>query len=60
MTTPQERLQHEAIKNLLKQVIQSNPNLTHHQKQMAMNNIDLAAMNADWIVEMLKMCGWLK
>ena len=60
MTTSQEHLKHETIKTLLKQAIQSNSNLTHHQKQMAMNNIDKAAMKADWIVEMMKMCGWLK
>ena len=60
MSLPHEQLQHEAIKTLLKQAIQNNPNLTHHQKQMVMNNIDLAAMKADWIVEMMKMCGWLK
>lgn len=59
MTTPQEQLQHEAIKTLLKQAIQSNPNLTLHQKQIACENIDRAARQADWIVDMMRMCGWL-
>ena len=58
--TTQEQLQHEAIKDLLKQAIQSNPNLSLYQKQVACENIDRAAMQADWILEIARMCGWLR
>ena len=56
--TPQEKPQHETIKTALKQAIQSNPNLTVIQKQIACENIDRAAMQADW--EIARMCGWLR
>lgn len=54
-----EQLQHETIKQLLKQSIQNNPQLTALQKQIAMDNIDRAAQQADWIVEMLRKSGYL-
>ena len=57
--TEQEHVQHEAIKTLLKQAILSNPNLSVAQKHSAMDNIDRAANQADWITEMLRMCGYL-
>ena len=56
----QEQIQHEAIKTLLKQAVQSNPDLTPVQKQIACENIDRAALQADWIVEIARACGWLK
>ena len=56
---PQELAQHEAIKKLLKQAIDNNPNLTPMQKTIAKINIDTAAQQADWIMEMLRMCGYL-
>lgn len=56
----QEKLQHEAIKNLLKQEILNNPNLTTFQKQTAIDKLDLAAKQADWILEMLRMCGYVQ
>lgn len=55
-----EQLQHETIKNILKQAIQNNPGLTPNEKQLAKERIDQAAMQADWITEMMKMCGYLK
>ena len=58
--TPNELAQHEAIKKLLKQAIDNNPNLTPMQKLIAKNNIDTAAQQADWIMEMLRMCGYLR
>jgi len=58
--TPQEKLQHETIKTALKQAIKSNPNLTVIQKQIVCENINRAAMQADWIIEIARMCGWLK
>ena len=55
-----ELAQHEAIKALLKQAVENNPNLTQQQKMIAKNNIDTAAQQADWIMEMLRMCGYLR
>ena len=57
--TPTETAQHEAIKALFKQAIDNNPNLTQQQKMVAKNNIDVAAQQADWIMEMMKLCGYL-
>lgn len=58
--TANELAQHEAIKVLLMQVVENNPNLTQQQKMIAKNNIDIAAKQADWIIEMLRMCGYLR
>ena len=60
MTMEQERLQHEAIKNLLKQEVLANPKLTDFQKQTAMDNIDRAAQQADWIIEMIRKSGYFR
>ena len=60
MMTANELAQHEAIKVLLKQAVENNPNLTQQQKMIAKNNIDIAAKQADWIIEMLRMCGYLR
>ena len=60
MITEQERTQHEAIKSILKQAILSNQNLNDYQKQMVKDNIDIAAQQADWIVDMMRMCGYLR
>ena len=60
MMTANELAQHEAIKVLLMQVVENNPNLTQQQKMIAKNNIDIAAKQADWIIEMLRMCGYLR
>lgn len=54
-----EQLQHETIKNILKQTIQNNPNLTPVQKQVAKERVDQAAEQADWIMEIMRMCGYL-
>ena len=53
MITEQEKLQHEAIKALMKQTVLANPKLTDYQKRMAIDNIDRAAQKADWIIEMI-------
>ena len=58
MITEQEKLQHEAIKVLMKQTVLANPKLTDYQKRMAIDNIDRAAQKADWIIEMIRMCGY--
>lgn len=58
--SPQESLEHEAIKIMLKLMISNNNQLTPEQKQLALNNIDIAANQADWLTEILKACGYLK
>ncbi len=58
MMTANELAQHEVIKTALKQAIQSNQEQNPIQKQIACENIDRAAMQADW--EIARMCGWLK
>ena len=55
-----EQIQHEVIKRLLKQAVQNNSNLSPVQKQMAMDRIDNAAQQADWIMEMLRLCGYIQ
>ena len=60
MITEQERCRNEAIKELLKQAVQANPNLNLNQKQKAVDNIERAAQQADWIVEMMRMSGYLR
>lgn len=59
MPIEQEKIQHEMIKELLKQAIQKNPNLTDLQKQLAIERIDYAARQADWVMDMMRMCGYL-
>ena len=54
-----EQAQHEAIKALLKQAVDNNPNLSELQKYPAKQRIDIAAQQADWIMEMLRQCGYL-
>ncbi len=54
-----ELARHEAIKALLKQAVENNPNLTQQQKVIAKNNIDITAKQANWIMEMLRMCGYI-
>lgn len=55
-----EKLEHEAFKCLLKAYVLNNNSLNDFQKKQAMNNIDQAAKQADWIVEILKQCGYIK
>lgn len=56
----QEQLEHEAIKSMLKLIISNNTQLSNEQKQIAMNNVEMASHQADWLVEILKTCGYLK
>lgn len=48
-----EIIEHEAIKNVIKMGIINNSCLTAVQKQQALDNIDKAAKQADWFVELL-------
>ena len=55
-----EKINHEIVKNVLKMSVMNNVKLSQYQKQQALNNIDMAAQQADWVMEMLKMCGYIK
>ena len=54
-----EKIEHEAIKNVLKMAVINNPSLSPIQKQQAMDRIDEAAKKADWIVNILRQCGYI-
>lgn len=54
-----EKLEHEAIKNLLKLSILNNANLSPELKKQAMANIDKAALQADWVIGMIRTCGYI-
>lgn len=54
-----EIIEHEAIKNVIKMGIMNNKNLTEAQKHQAINNIDMAAKQADWFVELLRQSGYI-
>lgn len=54
-----EKIEHEIIKNALKMGVLNNPRVSDAQKRQAFENIDRAAMQADWIVEILRKCGYL-
>ena len=56
----QEQAQHEAFKKTIKAFIMNNNNLSSFQKQQAVNRIDAAAQEADLLVEMLRMCGFIQ
>jgi hypothetical protein len=54
-----ERIQHELLKYAMKASVLSDRNLNDAQKQIAIHNIDQAAKEADWVVELLRVCGYL-
>lgn len=55
-----EKINQELVKNVLKMSVMNNVSLSQSQKQQAINNIDRAAQQADWVMEVLKMCGYVK
>ncbi len=55
-----ERIERETIKNLLKLSIMNNRRFDIAQKQEICNRIDVAAKQADWIVDMMRMCGYIQ
>lgn len=57
--SPEEYSEHEAIKRMLKQIIDNNCQLTEEQKLIAKQNVDIASQQADWIIEILRACGYL-
>ena len=56
----EESMEHEAIKSLFMLMIYRNNQLTTEQKKLAMDKIDIASKQADWIMEILKACGYIK
>ncbi len=42
------------------ELVYRNNILSQEQKQFAMNRIDSEACQADWIIQILKECGYLK
>ena len=54
-----EQIEHEAIKYVLKMAVINNTSLSPIQKQQAMDRIDEAAKQADWIVNILRQCGYI-
>lgn len=54
-----EQIEHEVIKNVLKMAVINNTSLSPIQKQQAMDRIDEAAKQADWIVKILRQCGYI-
>lgn len=54
-----EKIEHEAIKNVIKMGIMNNQYLDDTQKQTAIINIDKAAQKADWFIELLRLCGFI-
>ena len=56
----QEQIEHEILKNSLKLCIINNPQFNDMQKQQAIHRIDQAAMQADWINNLLKICGFIR
>lgn len=55
-----ETIEHEIIKNAIKMGIVNNSGLTNNQKKQAMDNVDRAAQQADWFVELLRQCGYIR
>lgn len=55
-----EKIEHEEIKNAIKLGIMNNCSLNVDQKKQAIDNLERAARQADWFVEMLKLCGYIK
>lgn len=58
--TPAKQAHHEAIKSLLKQAVDNNPNLSSFQKQIVKQRIDVASQQTNWIMENLRQCGYLQ
>ncbi len=54
-----ELIEHEIIKNALRMGVMNNPSSNAVQKQQALINIDRAAQQADWFVELLRQCGYI-
>ena len=46
----EEKIEQEAIKNMFKLAVYRNSKLSQEQKRVAMNRIDTAACQADWII----------
>ncbi len=60
MINDKEQIEHEAVKNVIKMGIINNPYLNETQKRQAINNIDRAAQQADWLIELLRKGGYIE
>ena len=54
-----EKVEHELLKNALKLGVINNPRLSEYQKHQVVQNIDAASTKADWILEIIKACGYV-
>lgn len=59
MNEREKHLQHEAIKNILKQGIDNNPYLNPFQKEQQKARIDAAAAQADRFENMLSLINYI-
>ena len=59
MNEIEERMQHEMIKNMMKQAIDNNPLLNPIQKEQPKARVDACAAQADRIENMLSMIKYL-
>lgn len=59
MNEPEKHLQHEVIKNILKQNIDNNPYLNPFQKEQQKARIDAAAVQADRFEDILSLINYL-
>lgn len=59
MNELERHLQHEAIKNMLKQNIDNNPYLNPFQKEQQKARIDAAAVQADRFEDILSLINYL-
>lgn len=57
--TEKEKLEHELILNAIKVGIMNSRSLSDVQKYNALNKLDEDAHKADWLMEVLRACGYL-
>jgi len=55
----EKKIEQEVIINVIKMGIMNNQNLSYDQKIQAINNVDRAAKQADWFMELLRKCGYI-
>ncbi len=53
-----DKIEREALKYQLKLAVMNNRNFKAAQKRETCVRIDTAAQQADWIVEIIRMCGY--
>ena len=48
------------IKNLIRQTIQINNSMSAWEKKAALERFEEAARETDWLINMLKVCGYIQ